>query len=137
MTGQIRKTGNNKWFVRISAGKHPISGKRIQKSLVVYGSRRDAEKALHDLRGQEYAGSLVSSNAILDEIVALWLNAPTKGGRKRAASTTYHDQKRYERYIQPTLGKARVSHTKTRNRLSAYIRETWCDLRPQSRNREV
>jgi len=104
MTGHLRKINEGKWFVRISAGKHPITGKRIQKSLTVYGNRKDAEKTLHELRGREYSGSLVSSNATLDEIVALWLNAPTKGGRKRAVSTTYHDKKRYERYVQPTLG---------------------------------
>ena len=104
MAGHIKKTGEGKWFVRISAGKHPISGKRIQKSLVVCGSRRDAERALHDLRGREYAGSLVSSKATLDQVVSMWLDAPTKGGRNRAASTEYHDRKRYERYVQPTLG---------------------------------
>ena len=104
MTGHLRKINEGKWFVRISAGKHPISGKRIQKSLVVYGSRKDAERVLHDLRGQEYAGSLVSSAVTLNEIFALWLSAPTKGGRKRAVSTTYHDQKRFERYVKPSLG---------------------------------
>ena len=77
MTGHLRKINEGKWFVRISAGKHPITGKRIQKSLTVYGNRKDAEKTLHELRGREYSGSLVSSNATLDEIVALWLNAPT------------------------------------------------------------
>lgn len=61
MKGHVKKIAENRWFIRISAGKHPISGKRIQKSLVVYGSRSDAERVLHDLRGQEYAGSLVSS----------------------------------------------------------------------------
>ena len=104
MTGHLRKINEGKWFVRISAGKHPISGKRIQKSLVVYGSRKDAERVLHDLRGQEYAGSLVSSAATLNEVFAQWLSAPTKGGRKRAVSTTYHDQKRFERYVKPSLG---------------------------------
>jgi hypothetical protein len=108
MTGHLRKINEGKWFVRISAGKHPITGKRIQKSLTVYGNRKDAEKTLHELRGREYSGSLVSSNATLDEIVALWLNAPTKGGRKRAVSTTYHDKKRYERYVQPTLGSVKA-----------------------------
>ena len=104
MTGHLRKINEGKWFVRISAGKHPISGKRIQKSLVVYGSRKDAERVLYDLRGREYAGSLVSSAVTLNEIFALWLSAPTKGGRKRAVSTTYHDQKRFERYVKPSLG---------------------------------
>jgi integrase len=104
MTGHIRKINEGKWFIRISAGKHPITGKRIQKSRVIEGSRKDATKALHDLRSQEYAGSLNYSNVTLDEIVAMWLDAPTKGGRKRAASTKYHDQKRYERYVHPTFG---------------------------------
>ena len=104
MAGHIRKIDQDKWFVRMSAGKHPITGKRIQKSRVIQGSRRDATKALHDLRSQDYAGSLNSSNVTLDEIVAMWLDAPTKGGRKRAASTKYHDQKRYERFVRLTLG---------------------------------
>ena len=104
MTGHIRKIDEGKWFVRISAGKHPITGKRIQKSRVVSGNRTVAIKVLHDLRSQDYAGSLNSSNVTLDEIVAMWLDAPTKGGRKRATSTKYHDQKRYERYVHPTLG---------------------------------
>ncbi len=77
MTGHLRNINEGKCFVRISAGKHPITGKRIQKSLTVYGNRKDAEKTLNELRGREYSGSLVSSNATLDEIVALWLNAPT------------------------------------------------------------
>jgi integrase len=104
MAGHLKKIEEGKWFIRISAGRHPISGKRIQKSRVILGSRRDAEKALHDLRSQEYAGSLVSSSITLDEIVAMWLDAPTKGGRSRAASTKYHDQNRYQRYVRPTLG---------------------------------
>ena len=104
MTGHIRKINEGKWFIRISAGKHPITGKRIQKSRVIEGSRRDATKALHDLHRQDYAGLLNSSNVTLDEIVAMWLDAPTKGGRNRAASTKYHDQKRYKRYVHPTLG---------------------------------
>ena len=108
MAGHIRKIEEGKYFVRISAGTHPITGKRIQKSLTVYGNRKDAEKVLYELRGREYSGSLVSSNATLDEIVALWLNAPTKGGRKRAVSTAYHDHKRYERYVQPTLGSVKA-----------------------------
>ena len=36
MAGHIRKIDQDKWFVRISAGKHPITGKRIQKSRVVH-----------------------------------------------------------------------------------------------------
>ena len=104
MAGHIRKIDEDKWFIRISAGKHPVSGKRIQKSRVVCGSRRDAEKALHELRSQGYAGALVSSTTTLDDIVARWLEAPTKGGRNRAASTKYHDQNRYRRYVRPTLG---------------------------------
>jgi len=113
MTGHIRKINEGKWFIRISAGKHPITGKRIQKSRVIEGSRRDATNALHDLHSQDYAGLLNSSNVTLDEIVALWLDAPTKGGRKRAASTKYHDQKRYERYVHPTLGGKKADDIRT------------------------
>jgi integrase len=110
MAGHIRKIDQDKWFVRISAGKHPITGKRIQKSRVVHGVRRDAEKALHDLRSQEYAGLLVSSHATLDEIVTAWIKSPTKGGRKRSATTAYHDWNRYKRYVQPTMGSVKADN---------------------------
>jgi len=120
MQGHVKKIAENKWFIRISAGKHPISGKRIQKSLVVYGSRSDAERVLHDLRGQEYAGSLVSSAVTLNEIFALWLSAPTKGGRKRAISTTYHDQKRFERYVKPSLGGKKADDIRPVDYVSLY-----------------
>lgn len=104
MSGHIRQTGSNKWFVRISAGKHPVTGKRIQKSLTVVGSRSDAKRALHELQAQRYLGQSGSSSMTLDEIVEAWLSAPTKGGRKRAATTAYHDWNRYRRYVQSTLG---------------------------------
>ena len=104
MNGHIRQTGSNKWFVRVSAGKHPVTGKRIQKSRVVYGTRDDAKKALYELEGQRYLGVSRASCASLDEIVTAWLDAPTKGGKKGAATTAYHDSNRYKRYVQPTLG---------------------------------
>ena len=44
MTGHIRKIEEGKYFVRISAGTHPITGKRIQKSLTVYGNRKTQRK---------------------------------------------------------------------------------------------
>jgi integrase len=94
--------------VRISAGKHPATGKRIQKSLTVHGSRSDAKRALHELQAQRYAGSLLPSSMTLDQIVKAWLAAPTKGGRKRAETTSYHDWNRYQRYVQPTLGGSRA-----------------------------
>ncbi len=108
MSGYVRQTGNNKWFVRASAGKHPVTGKRIQKSRVVYGTRDDAKKALYELEGQRYLGTSRALGALLDEVVRAWLDAPTKGGKKRAATTTYHDLNRYKRYVQPTLGSVLV-----------------------------
>lgn len=104
MSGYLRQTGNNKWFVRVSAGKHPVTGKRIQKSRVVYGTRDDAKKALYELEGQRYLGATRISGVTLDAVVRAWLDAPTNGGKKRAATTSYHDLNRYKRNVQPTLG---------------------------------
>ncbi len=108
MTGHIRQVGDNKWFIRISAGKHPITGKRIQKSQVIRGSRNDAKKAIHDLCGQSYSGIFGGTAMTLDELVAAWLDAPTKGGRRRAVSTAYHDRNKYQRYVHPTFGSVKA-----------------------------
>jgi integrase len=108
MQGHLRQMSENKWFVRVSAGKHPITGKRIQKSRVVRGSRADARKALHQLGSQRLAGNISGTTMTLNELVDAWLKAPTKGGRRRAVSTAYHDGNKYRRYVLPTMGSKNV-----------------------------
>lgn len=41
--GSVYKMGNNRWRVMVEAGHDPDTGKRVRRSKVVHGSRRDAE----------------------------------------------------------------------------------------------
>ena len=52
MSGNIRQLRNVQWLVRVEAGRDPVTGRRIQKSKSVAGSKRDAKKALLDLQAE-------------------------------------------------------------------------------------
>jgi hypothetical protein len=52
MSGNIRQLRNGQWLVRVEAGRDPVTGRRIQKSKSVAGSKRDAKKALLDLQAE-------------------------------------------------------------------------------------
>ena len=52
MSGNIRQLRNGQWLVRVEAGRDPVTGRRIQKSKSVAGSKREAKKALLDLQAE-------------------------------------------------------------------------------------
>ncbi len=52
MSENIRQLRNGQWLVRVEAGRDPVTGRRIQKSKSVAGSKRDAKKALLDLQAE-------------------------------------------------------------------------------------
>ena len=52
MSGNIRQLRNGQWLVRVEAGRDPVTGRRIQKSKSVAGSKRGAKKALLDLQAE-------------------------------------------------------------------------------------
>lgn len=49
MRGHLREIQKGKWFVRPSCGVDPVTGRRLQPSKVVFGTRQDAERAMLEL----------------------------------------------------------------------------------------
>jgi excisionase family DNA binding protein len=68
MNGSIRQIKKNYWLLRVDQGRDPISGKRIQASRTLRGTRRQAEDALDELRLEVRARGTASTSMTLNEL---------------------------------------------------------------------
>jgi integrase len=113
--GTVRPLGNDRWLLRVSAGNDPLTGKRLQPSRVICGSRDEALRGLVNFQHEVLLGHVPHDKMTLNQLFDLWVIAPTKGGRLRATNTKYHDQGRYRRYVQPSLGNRQASSLKPKD----------------------
>ena len=113
--GTVRRHGTGRWLLRVSAGNDALTGKRLQPSRVVCGSRDEALSALVEFQHEVLLGHVSHDKMTLDQLFDMWIAAPTKGGRLRAANTKYHDAGRYRRYAQPSLGNRQASSLKPKD----------------------
>ena len=104
MRGHIRKLGPDRYLVRISAGRDPITGKRQQPSKVIHGTRQDAELALAHLIVENPNRDPLRSDTSLDALVERHLYAPTRNGRQRSPASGYRERSRYGTHVSPTMG---------------------------------
>lgn len=121
-SGSIQKLGTNRWRVRVSGGNDPVTGKRIRKTKVVHGSKKDA--IAERTRLQIEVGDV--SRATSDMTVAQYFEdvfMPWQEGRIRANSY-YNERNTARAYIIPALGHIKLS------KLSAYTVETWAASLP-------
>lgn len=121
-SGSIQKLGPNRWRVRVSGGNDPVTGKRIRKTKVVHGSKKDA--IAERTRMQVEVGNV--GRATADMTLAQYLEdmfLPWQETRIRANS--YYNECRTARsYIIPALGHIKLT------KLSAYTIETWAASLP-------
>lgn len=113
MSGSIRQIKKNYWLLRVDQGRDPISGKRIQASRTIRGTRRQAEDALDELRLEVRARGTAITSMTLNELADRWLETPTKSGRKRTTVSVYNTRLRFRRYVQPTLGNRPIADIKS------------------------
>lgn len=112
MSGSIRRLKNGKWLVRIESGRDPVTGRRLQKSRTVDGTRRDARKALEELRREVLMKPVPTSTMTLNELFEVWIETPTKNGRARQNTTVYNTRKRYNRHVRHSIGDRRLCDLK-------------------------
>lgn len=128
-SGSITKLGPNRWRVRVSGGNDPVTGKRIRKTKVVHGTKKDA--IAERTRMQVEVGDV--TRATSDMTVAQYLEdvfLPWQESRLRANS--YYSQCRTARaYIIPALGHIKLA------KLSAYTVETWAASLPTDCSRHM
>ena len=113
--GTVRRHGAGRWLLRVSAGSDALTGKRLQPSRVVCGSRDEALRALVEFQHEVLLGHVSHDKMTLDQLFDMWIVAPTKGGRLRNENTKYHEAGRYRRYVQPALGRRDVTSLKPKD----------------------
>ena len=104
--GHVRQLDEGRWLIRVSCGRDSHSGKRVQPSKVVHGSRRDAERELIRFQAEHlepHPGSIT-----LSELFERWVEAPTRSMRERASTTKYNESNRFDRYVRACFGERLV-----------------------------
>lgn len=131
MAGQIRKRGDRAYFLRVYIGRHPDTGKRIEVSKTVRGTKRQAEQVLTAMLRAKDMGTLVepvkmSLNTLLDK----WLASSVK---PRVRDRTHRDYAAIaDRYIRPTLGNRLITQIKPMDVQIAYAKLIERPLSPRT-----
>lgn len=68
MSGSLRQHKPGSRLLRLDPGKDPISGKRIQISQVVHGTRRQAERALDEFKVEVRSRDSITSSMTLAKL---------------------------------------------------------------------
>lgn len=100
------------WTLRAELPRDPKEpGKRKQKAITFKGSKDDAEEALRRFvsRASKKTGPPYDSGITFDDLFDKWIVADSSRQKPRAASTTYHDQRRYETWVRPVFGQRVVA----------------------------
>jgi len=115
VTGTVRPHRQGEWLVRLSAGRDPITGRRRQPSKVVVGSRDDARRVLAHMQHELLEGQFNAATLTVSELFSLWIDSPTKSGKPRSRTTRYNDQGRFDRYVNPVLGKRQANEVRPKD----------------------
>jgi len=88
--GHIRRRGDA-WEIRVSAGSHPVTGRRRLVSRTVRGRREDAERALTKLLAELDAGAHRGPDTALTVLLDRWWthSSPTWAPATRRGYATY------------------------------------------------
>jgi integrase len=105
MAGSMRErpAGSGRWELRVSLAPS-ADGKRRQLSRVVRGSARQASTALARLVVEAGGRDISEVSGTVDSLFKAWIDGPGRGGRPRAASSTYQERQRYTKHVQPVFG---------------------------------
>ncbi len=98
------------WTLRVEAPRDPHQPQiRKQKAITFVGSRENAEEALARFVRSVRAGTLSDGQITFNELYSLWHSAESSRQRPRAATTSHHDELRYNRWLKPMFGERVVT----------------------------
>ena len=108
-----RKTKNGHvWQITIELPKDPITGKRVRKYKTVNGTKKEAERAMHELISDLEKGYYVTDNKItITEWVQTWLEVYIIPNVSPTTLERYQGMIR--RYINPVIGHMHVQKLNT------------------------
>ncbi len=95
------------WELRIDAGLDPLTGRRLQRSLVFEGTAREADAKLAELTVEAGRGRIQSSAHNLSELLERGLEQAASEGLERSTLRGY--RRVAENQIAPALGSRRIT----------------------------
>jgi integrase len=119
MKGYIEKRGERIYRLRVDLGAD-TTGKRIQKSVTVHGSRKDAERKLTQLLTEVQQKTCVNTGPMT---LATYLDYWLANYARRLAARTYENYREYvEYYIKPDIGNLRLDQLQSTDIQAFYTR---------------
>lgn len=114
-SGSIRKrdTAEEKtWQITIELPKDPITGKRIRKYKTVEGTKKEAERAMHEyIRELEKGYYVTDSKITINEWIDTWLDVYITPNVSPTTLSRY--QGMIKRYSKPIIGSMQVQNLNT------------------------
>lgn len=115
-TGSYRKRkrtdGSHFWQITIELPKDPITGKRVRKYKSVEGTKKDAERAMHEyIRELEKGYYVTDSKITISEWIDTWLEVYITPNVSPTTLSRY--QGMIKRYIKPIIGHMQVQQLNT------------------------
>lgn len=114
-TGNITKRKTKKghaWQITVELPKDPITGKRIRKYRTVEGTKKEAERAMHEFIMEIEKGYYVTDNKItITEWVKTWLEVYIIPNVSPTTLSRYQGMIR--RYVDPVIGHMQVQQLNT------------------------
>jgi integrase len=90
MRGHIRPHGDDAWRIHVYVGTDPITGKERQKTKVVRGTKKDAERELTKLLGEVDDGRVGPDGRTFGYVLDAWLDHKTLSVEATTADTYRH-----------------------------------------------
>jgi integrase len=111
-SGSIRQRKPKVWQITIELPKDPITGKRIRRYRTVEGTKKEAERAMHEFVTELERGIYVANDNIsITEWVQTWLDVYIVPNVSPTTLSRY--QGMIKRYINPVIGNVRVQQLNT------------------------
>jgi len=119
MQGSIDQRGPTTYRLRVILGRD-ADGKRLQKTVTVHGTKRDAQKKLAELLVEVNKGLVVNTGPMsVSEFLTYWQET---WGRRLSARTRQNYNEYIEYYVNPTIGKIRLDQLQPTHIQALYAR---------------
>jgi integrase len=104
----VYKDGNGGWYVKVTVGRDPLTGRRMQITRRGFTTAAEARRARRELLAQADRGQLRAAGGLtVDELLDLYLDGLDADGRLSAK--TRFDYRHYaDDYVRPHLGAKKV-----------------------------
>jgi integrase len=105
MNGSLRQRSAGSWELRVYIGTDPATGRRLDRSVTVRGSRTDAERELAEMVAAARAARAVGVRSTVSELLEQWFTVASTGW---APTTIRQTRSVLDRYLHPHLGRVAI-----------------------------